>query len=184
MHRSFTAAETEVVSMRPATPADLPLLQAWDRAPHVLAAKGDEDWGWATELARQPPWREQLIARWQGRDIGFVQIIDPQLEDEHYWGECEPGLKAIDIWIGEADLLGQGLGTAMMRAAIQRCFDDRTTKAIVIDPLADNLRARRFYERLGFAHVEDRCFGDDACAVYRLELQEWERSQRSRPATR
>lgn len=167
-------SKTPTIHLRPAIAADLPLLQAWDRAPHVIAAKGDEDWGWATELARRPPWREQLIAQWQGRDIGFVQIIDAAAEEAHYWGHCGPGLKAIDIWIGEAAALGQGLGTAMMRAAIARCFADPATDAILIDPLASNVRARRFYEKLGFVHVEDRQFGEDACAVYRLERGDWE----------
>lgn len=172
-------SKTLHIHLRPAGLADLPLLQAWDRAPHIIAAKGDEDWGWATELTRRPPWREQLIAQWQGRDIGFVQIIDPQREDEHYWGDCGAGLKAIDIWIGEADALGQGLGTAIMCAAIKCCFADPSTEAILIDPLAGNTRARRFYERLGFVHLQDRQFGEDACAVYRLERKDWERSHRS-----
>jgi aminoglycoside 6'-N-acetyltransferase len=35
--------------------------------------------------------------------IGFVQIIDPAREESHYWGDAPGGLRAIDIWIGEAD---------------------------------------------------------------------------------
>jgi aminoglycoside 6'-N-acetyltransferase len=41
--------------------------------------------------------------------------------------------------------------------------------AIVIDPLASNVRAIRFYERLGFKPVERRRFGEDDCLVMRLE---------------
>ena len=40
---------------------------------------------------------------------------------------------------------------------------------ILIDPLASNVRAHAFYERLGFRFVERRCFGDDECLVYRLD---------------
>jgi aminoglycoside 6'-N-acetyltransferase len=42
-------------------------------------------------------------------------------------------------------------------------------EAVVIDPRADNTRAHRFYERLGFRFVERRRFGEDDCFVYRLE---------------
>jgi aminoglycoside 6'-N-acetyltransferase len=123
---------------------------------------------------RSPDWREHLIAEADGVPIGFMQIIDPLREDSHYWGDCPPGLRAIDIWIGEEASLGQGLGTEMMRMAIERCFTDPSVHAILIDPMASNARARRFYERLGFRFVEDRRFGDDDCAVYRLGRSNWQ----------
>lgn len=153
---------------RPATMADVALLRHWDRQPHVVAADPNDDWDWETELSRSPKWREQLVAEIDGRPIGFVQIIDPAAEDSHYWGDCGPGLRAIDIWIGEAADLGCGHGTRMMRGAIDRCFADPSVTAILIDPLVTNTGARRFYARLGFEFVENRHFGADHCAVYRL----------------
>jgi aminoglycoside 6'-N-acetyltransferase len=84
-----------------------------------------------------------------------------------------PGLRAIDIWIGEAADLGKGYGTQMMRLALQRCFADQQVHAILIDPLASNLRARQFYERLGFRFSEQRRFGSDDCAVYTLTRAQW-----------
>jgi aminoglycoside 6'-N-acetyltransferase len=42
----------------------------------------------------------------------------------------------------------------------------------IIDPLASNTRAHRFYERLGFQFVERRQFGDDDCFVYRINRVE------------
>jgi aminoglycoside 6'-N-acetyltransferase len=53
-----------------------------------LQQRARRDWGWQTELHRQPDWREQLIAEVEGIPIGFLQIIDPAQEEEHYWGEC------------------------------------------------------------------------------------------------
>ncbi|MCG8554915.1 MAG: acetyltransferase [Proteobacteria bacterium] len=165
-----------MIHLRPATPHDLDLLQRWDSAPHIIASKGTEDWGWERELVRRPDWREQLIAEVEGSPIGFIQIIDPAREDSRYWGDCPTGLRAIDIWIGEEAFLGRGLGTEMMRLAIDRCFADPAVGAILIDPMASNDRARRFYERLGFRFVENRSFGDDDCAVYRLERGDWQKS--------
>jgi aminoglycoside 6'-N-acetyltransferase len=162
-----------MLRLRPATPADLPLLTRWDDEPHVLESDPNDDWGWETELARDPDWREQLIAEVDGVPIGFVQIIDPAREDSHYWGEAPAHLRAIDIWIGEAGYLGRGHGTAMMRLALARCFADPSVTAVLIDPLASNTRAHVFYERLGFRFVERRQFGLDDCFVYRLERADW-----------
>jgi aminoglycoside 6'-N-acetyltransferase len=100
-----------VMNLRPATLADLDLLRYWDEQPHVLAADPNDDWGWEVELDRSPSWREQLIAEIEDKAIGFIQIIDPALEDSHYWGDVAPNLRAIDIWIGEETDLGKGYGT-------------------------------------------------------------------------
>jgi aminoglycoside 6'-N-acetyltransferase len=162
-----------MIALRPATLADLPLLQHWDEQPHVLVSDPNDDWGWGTELAYSPEWREQLIAECDGRPIGFVQIIDPAREDSHYWGNIVEGFRAIDIWIGEADELGKGYGTAMMKLALARCFSNPDVHAVLIDPLANNTRAHRFYERLGFRFIEHRSFGEDDCFVYRLDRIDW-----------
>jgi aminoglycoside 6'-N-acetyltransferase len=157
------------VRLRRATIADLPTLLHWDTQPHVIAASGDDDsFPWEIELPRDVDWRESLIGEVDGRPVGVMQIIDAAREETHYWGDCEPNLRAIDIWIGEASDLGKGYGTQMMRLAIARCFADPKVTAILIDPLASNTRAQRFYERLGFKPVERRTFGTDDCLVYRL----------------
>jgi len=173
-----------VLFLRPATDRDLGFLRRWDAAPHIIDSKGTEDWGWERELVRSPDWREQLIAESDGVAIGFIQIIDPALEESHYWGDCPDGLRAIDIWIGDQAYLGKGLGTEMMQLAINRCFADPTVDSILVDPMASNTRARSFYERSGFQFVENRRFGDDDCAVYRLDRREWRRAEGTIPMRR
>ena len=165
--------------LRLATPDDLALLQSWDRQPHVVAATGSDGvFDWKGELPHHVPWREFLIAEVDGRPIGMMQIIDAAEEETHYWGEAEPNLRAIDIWIGEPGDLGKGYGTQMMRLALERCFADPKVTAVLIDPLASNTAAHRFYERLGFRAVERRTFGADDCIVYRLERGVWRRQSR------
>jgi aminoglycoside 6'-N-acetyltransferase len=168
------------ITLRAATIEDLPLLRHWDEQPHVVASDPNDDWGWETELEKNPDWREQLIAELDGRPLGFIQIIDPLREESRYWGDVEPNLRAIDIWIGEADDLGKGYGTEMMRQAIERCFASPEVTAIIIDPLASNTAAHRFYKRLGFKFVEERDFGEDHCFVFRLERGNWEKAQENR----
>lgn len=155
--------------LRTATLEDVPLLRRWDEQPHVVESDPNDDWQWETELAKTPAWREQLIAEIDGRPVGFIQIIDPAREEGHYWGEVPDNLRAIDIWIGDAGDLGKGHGTRMMDLALQRCFADPAVTAVLIDPLASNTRAHRFYERLGFTVVGPRRFGADDCMVYRLD---------------
>lgn len=158
-----------MIRLRPATSADVALLRRWDDAPHLAATLGDDDWQWETELGVARDWREQLVAERDGRPIGYVEIIDPARDPERYWGDVPSHLRAVDIWIGEPSELGQGHGTTMMRLALERCFAAPDVTAVLIDPLASNERAHRFYERLGFVPVERRRFGDDDCWVYRLE---------------
>ena len=157
------------IKLRAATLTDLALLRGWDEQPHLVASKSDEDWGWETELARSPNWREQLIAEVSARPIGFIQIIDPAREESHYWGDVEANLRAIDIWIGDTADLGKGHGTEMMTLALKRCFAPPEVRAVLVDPLASNVRAHRFYQRFGFRLIERRRFGADDCLVYRLD---------------
>jgi aminoglycoside 6'-N-acetyltransferase len=162
-----------MINLRPATLTDLELLRYWDKQAHVVAADPNDGWGWEVELTRTPDWREQLIAEIAGRPIGFIQIIDPAREDSHYWGDVPENLRAIDIWIGEEADLGKGYGTTMMQLALTRCFADPSVTAVLIDPLASNTRAQRFYERLGFQCIDRRWFGEDDCLVYRLNRASW-----------
>ena len=163
-----------MICLRPATLADLDLLRHWDEQPHVIASDPNDDWIWVAELGRSPDWREQLIAELEGRAVGFVQIIDPAREESHYWGDVPGNLRAIDIWIGEATDLGQGYGTIMMQLALARCFAAPLVTAVLVDPLASNIRAHRFYKRLGFRQGESRRFGEDDCCVFYLERAAWE----------
>ena len=162
--------------LRPATPADLPLLRRWDEAPHLAGTMGDEsynDWDWENQLGREVPWREMLIAEADGRPVGFLQIIDPAEEESRYWGDCPAGLRAVDIWIGEPGDIRRGFGRQMMDLALGRCFADPAVTAVLVDPMADNSAGHRFYEAMGFRLVGPRSFGPDRCLVYSLERARW-----------
>ncbi len=169
------------IVLRPTRLSDAPLLEFWDRQPHVIAATSDDphrtgafgDLDWPEELSLVAPDYQYFIAELDGRPIGAMQIIDPCTEQTHYWGEIEPNLCAIDIWIGAVDDLGKGYGETMMRRALQMCFADPEVRAVMIDPLTSNLRAHGFYQRLGFVPEEQRLFGEDDCLVHRLTRNGW-----------
>lgn len=160
--------------LRKATIADQEILELWDEQPHVMDSDPNDDWNWAYELTRDPDWREQLIAEVDGRPVGIVQVIDPAREESHYWGDISDGYRAIDIWIGMEEDLSKGYGTQMMNLALDRCFKDPSVNEVLIDPLASNIKAIRFYERIGFEFVEERTFGIDHCKVYTYRRSTWE----------
>lgn len=167
--------------LRAATPDDQATLERWDREPHVISATTDDpneevafgDHDWAEELAMQTEVFRYFIAELDGRGIGAMLIIDPALEPTHYWDDCAPDQRALDIWIGAASDLSQGHGARMMRLAVDHCFNDPRVTTLLIDPLASNTRAHRFYERMGFTPVGRRSFGPDDCLVFQMTRQDW-----------
>ena len=179
----MSLSPSPAVLLRRATPADASLLARWDEEPHVIACATDDPDAqvafagavWEEEIATSSEDSFYLIAEVEGRPIGALQVIDPHTELTHYWGEIEPNLRAIDIWIGETDALNKGFGTAMMTQIIDACFADPAVTGIVIDPLNSNPDAHRFYQRLGFRPVGRRLFNDeDDCLVHRLDRADWE----------
>ncbi len=173
-----------MIRLRPATLADTAILKTWDEEPHVISATTDdpdaenafEGIVWEEELEAQSDVSRYYIAELDGRPIGAMQMIDPHLEPTHYWGDIAPNLRALDIWIGDTSDLGKGYGEQMMRQALDLCFADANVTAVIIDPLASNTRAHKFYQRLGFTPIGRRLFNDeDDCLVHELTRETWRR---------
>lgn len=164
-----------VVSIRAAESKDIPCLTRWDTEPHVVSATSDDPstpelFDWAAELAPRSDGTSFYIAEVDSAPIGVLGVIDPKRERTHYWGASAPNLRAVDIWIGERNALGKGYGTQMMRWVIELCFREPLVTAILVDPLFSNIRAHRFYRRLGFKDVHRFQFDKISdCLVMRLE---------------
>lgn len=176
------------ITLRPATLSDIPTFDRWDLEPHVISATSDDpaapkafgETYWPDEIAMQDEYYQYFVAELATPDgtrrpVGGMQIIDPHNEKTHYWREIEPNLRAVDIWIGDADDLGKGYGETMMRLAFRLCFADPAVTAIIIDPLASNTRAHKFYQRIGFKPVGPQRLGDDDddCLVHKLTRADW-----------
>lgn len=163
-----------MIKFRHVTIEDLDLLKYWDTKQHVIDCDPDEDWDWDEELSYDPDWRELYIAELNNKPIGAVQIIDPHLEETHYWGiNVGQNKRAIDIWIGEEYNLNKGYGTIMMHIAIKKCFENEKVKTILIDPLKSNTKAQRFYRRFGFEFIEDRFVEGILCSIYELKREKY-----------
>ncbi len=133
---------------RAVTEADLPLLSRWRAAPHVI------EWWGAPELEDE---RDKLgdariemsIVEADGRAFAFAQDYDVHGWTPHPFSHLPPGSRGIDQYIGDADMLDRGHGSAFVRAHVDRLFA-AGAPAVGTDPHPDNLRARRAFEKAGF----------------------------------
>jgi len=93
---------------------------------------------------------EVLVARRAGQIIGHVQLIPAGFDWEI------KSLAVID------EQRGQGIGTTLVRAALDRAFSAGAVRVIVATASAD-IDNLRFYQRIGFRmdHVERDAFSID-----------------------
>ena len=141
------------------TPADIPMLNEWLHRPHVAEWWGEQSTD--AELHTQyftpdpgAPGTRYYIAWRAGRPIGFIQSYIPAEEHGEWWPDVkDQSIRGIDQLLADADQLGKGVGTAMVRAFVERIFADPSVTRIQTDPSPANARAIRCYEKAGFRRV-------------------------------
>ena len=86
--------------------------------------------------------------------IGFIQsYIACECGDGWWEEETDPGVLGIDQFLCDGSRLGQGLGTVMVRAFVERLLAQPGVTKIQTDPAPTNSRAIRCYEKAGFRRV-------------------------------
>ena len=94
---------------------------------------------------------DPYIVHLDGRPIGFIQSYVAAGSGDGWWPDVtDPGVRGVDQFIGEQELLDQGLGTAMVHAFVARLLDDPAVTMVQVDPKPSNARAIRCYEKAGF----------------------------------
>jgi aminoglycoside 6'-N-acetyltransferase len=134
------------------TADDLPMIKRWLAEPHVSQWWGDPAKQY--ELVSgdlDEPAMDQYIVSADGRDFGYLQCYDLTAWNSGF-GEQPKGTRGIDLFIGEADMIERGHGSAMIRAFVDERLK-RGAPRVVTDPDPGNLRALRAYETAGFARV-------------------------------
>lgn len=158
-----------MISFRPLTASDFPLLHEWLGRPHVSAWWGDAP-SLAEVEADYTPFLEPdsktlgFIAVLDGRDIGFIQSYVVVGSGDGWWeDETDPGARGIDQFLAHPGDLGRGLGTLLVRSFVDRLFTDDAVTVVQTDPSPDNVRAIRCYERAGFVRVRELVTPDGPC---------------------
>jgi aminoglycoside 6'-N-acetyltransferase len=149
-----------VIRFRPLEESDLPQVEAWLRAEHVA-----EWWRDPLEIAVEKR-REALEGRREvehyvileeERPVGMIQTY--RVGDYPEWGEligAEPDAAGVDLFVGEPDAVGRGLGPEILREFTRTVvFSDPETTAAVATVEEANRRSWRAFERAGFRHVRD-----------------------------
>jgi aminoglycoside 6'-N-acetyltransferase len=136
-------------AFREMTADDLPMIKRWLAEPHV-----QEWWGDPAEQYKlvsgdlDEPAMDQYIVSSDGRDFAYLQCYDLTAWNSGF-GEQPKGTRGIDLFIGEADMIAQGHGSAMLRAFADERLQ-RGAPRMVTDPDPRNLRAMRAYRNAGF----------------------------------
>jgi aminoglycoside 6'-N-acetyltransferase len=144
------------IRFRSLTEDDLPLIAKWAGEPHWLEWWGPADESIAEiEAALDDDATEPMLALMGNRPVAYVQSYDPHMEDDHPYQDQPFGTLGLDISIGEASDLEQGLGSAIIAALADILFAEGTPR-LIIDPDPANLRAIRAYEKAGFKRFDER----------------------------
>jgi aminoglycoside 6'-N-acetyltransferase len=149
-----------VIRFRPLEESDLPQVGAWLRTEHVAEWWRDplevavEKRGEAIEGRRRV---EQYVILDDGRSLGMIQTY--RVADHPDWGELigvEPEAAGVDLFVGEPDAVGRGLGPEILREfAHTIVFSRAETTAVVATVEEANRRSWRAFEKAGFRHVRD-----------------------------
>lgn len=98
------------------------------------------------------------------RPIGLIQWY--RLSDEREYalqiGETDSGGASIDLFIGELDATGRGLGPAILDSyVISVVFADPAVTRVIGAPHPANTRSCRAFEKAGFVFVRDADVPDE-----------------------
>ncbi len=146
---SALARAGELVLRPVAGPADEELIATWLAGPELA------QW-WDPGDDEAEPGVERCIAEEGGRPVGHVQLypVGPYWEAYRLAGADDAdGVWALDLFVGDPGRWGSGLGTRVLRLAVDHLLVDRGARRVLIDPRVDNARARRSYEKAGFREV-------------------------------
>jgi aminoglycoside 6'-N-acetyltransferase len=136
---------TPVITIRPILPEDAPALATILAQPSVARWWGDFDEERVEQdLIVGEPDQRVFAIELDGRLVGAIQSSE----------ETDPEFRhaGLDLFIDAAEH-GHGIGPVAIRQLARRLIDEEGHHRLTIDPAADNARAIRAYEKVGFRTV-------------------------------
>jgi aminoglycoside 6'-N-acetyltransferase len=137
-------------TFRPAALEDLSMLRRWLETPEVVRWWGvpEEQFRLLQEDLNEPLMAMEIVL-FDGVPFAYAQHYDVRSWPQAHFASLPPGSRAIDAFIGEAEMLGRGHGSAFLRLLAERLRREGVA-AVAIDPDVANVRAQRAYARAGF----------------------------------
>lgn len=147
------------MTFRRMTHEDLPNVVRWQRAPHVSEWFDGDHLTLATASERYGPRIDgaapvrMWVVRIDGRDVGYLQAYRVADFDEYAVKTGLPDAGAFDYVIGEADVVGQGLGTRMIWEFVRDilCTDYPEAPVFLASPSHRNAASLRALAKCGFS---------------------------------
>jgi aminoglycoside 6'-N-acetyltransferase len=130
--------------------ADLPLVRRWLETPHVSEWWHDpaEQFELVSGDLDHPDMAQYIVAL-ERRPFAYLQCYN--LSDWNTgFGPQPSGTRGLDQFIGEANMLDRGHGSAFIRRFAEQLLAQGTPR-VVIDPDPANARAIRAYQKAGFS---------------------------------
>lgn len=176
-------SDSKSISFRPAQIGDAAQVFAWRQKPHValwwnIHEGGQTAFSWEN-FERE--WRDELASDWQWlflitlaeKPIGFLQCYHAASAGQGWWPDESDAAHGLDLFIGEEDLLGQGLGPQIVRAFAARLFARPDVQSLITDPDPRNRRSVRCFEKAGFVAEGEIWTPDGRSWLMRLRREHW-----------
>ena len=159
--------KTEEVALRKLedTKSDCELVLKWRSSPEIKQDYGSFPNGiYNFESVRQKNIKKlntegsfACIMEFKNQPIGYLQFYYVDFEEykipkekfKDFISENDK-VMAIDLYIGEVNLQGKGIGTKIIKLLIKTLFEKYNADAILIDPKTINERAIKCYHKAGF----------------------------------
>lgn len=139
-----------LVDLRPITEADTDRIVRWRNTPSVMR-----------NFIFREPFTPEMHRHWLATKVAAGQVVQYIIEEKAtgrpvgsvYFRDVDPVNHSAEygIFIGEEDARGRGFGTETARLFTDFGFAHLGLHRISLRLLADNLPARRSYEKAGFA---------------------------------
>ena len=128
---------------------NLPQLRLWLDCPHVARWWGDPDEAFSA-VGRHPSDQHAVITA-DGRPVGYICWQHPNADELLAAGlsDLPSGHIDVDILIGEADSLDQGVGPEALHLLLDRLQSEGVC-SVGMASARDNRRALRAFEKVGF----------------------------------
>ncbi len=145
----------KTVRLRPIERDDLPRFVSWLGDPEVCASIA---LALGPGLAQEERWFEGVLAQPALEQPLAVDVLHEDGSWRHVGSAGTHGIDwrnratEIGLVIGDKAVWGRGVGTEAVDLLLRHAFGDLNLHRVWLRVFADNARARRVYEKLGFRH--------------------------------